>query len=72
LTIWTAIFFRCLDLVSAAAAPGLLRPGCRRRSEVDPQDRFTSGLGIPLTGLTLTFAAIYWIKSLEYHWFSTM
>ncbi|PTY06606.1 hypothetical protein DB347_11240 [Opitutaceae bacterium EW11] len=35
-------------------------------------NRVTSALGIPLTALALTFAAIYWIKSLEYHWFSTM
>jgi hypothetical protein len=34
--------------------------------------RFTSGFGIPLVGLSLTGAAIYWFKSLEYHWFSTM
>jgi len=34
--------------------------------------RKTAAFGIPLTALTLTFAAIYWMKSLEYHWFSTM
>ena len=32
----------------------------------------TAGFGIPVLALTLTFAAIYWFKSLEYHWFSTM
>ena len=32
----------------------------------------TAGFGIPLVALTLTGAAIYWFKSLEYHWFSTM
>jgi hypothetical protein len=31
-----------------------------------------SAAGIPLGALTLTFASIYWMKSLEYHWFSTM
>jgi hypothetical protein len=36
------------------------------------KNRFTSGFGIPLAGIALTAAAIYWIKSLEYHWFSTM
>ncbi|MGH7997386.1 MAG: hypothetical protein ACREFX_13655 [Opitutaceae bacterium] len=36
------------------------------------KNRFTSGFGIPVTGLSLTAAAIYWIKSLEYHWFSTI
>jgi hypothetical protein len=32
----------------------------------------TAGFGIPVVALTLTAAAIYWFKSLEYHWFSTM
>jgi hypothetical protein len=35
-------------------------------------NRMTAGFGIPLVALTLTFAAVYWLKSLEYHWFSTM
>lgn len=28
--------------------------------------------GLPIAGLTATFAAFDWLKSLEYHWFSTM
>ncbi|HVU34780.1 MAG TPA: hypothetical protein VHE61_15210 [Opitutaceae bacterium] len=36
------------------------------------KNRWTSGLGIPIGALTLTAAAIIWLKSLEYHWFSTM
>lgn len=32
----------------------------------------TAGFGIPVVALGLTGAAIYWFKSLEYHWFSTM
>ena len=35
-------------------------------------NRKTAALGLPLTALSLTFAAIFWVKSLEYHWFSTM
>lgn len=35
-------------------------------------NRFLSGAGIPITGLSLTFGAFYWFMSLEYHWFSTM
>lgn len=35
-------------------------------------NRNTSAFGIPVAAITLTAAAIYWIKSLEYHWFSTM
>lgn len=36
------------------------------------KNRVTAAMGIPLVALSLTFAAIYWMKSLEYHWFSTM
>jgi hypothetical protein len=35
-------------------------------------NRKTAAFGIPILALTLTAAAIYWVKSLEYHWFSTM
>lgn len=35
-------------------------------------NRVTAAFGLVLTALTLTAAAIYWVKSLEYHWFSTM
>lgn len=36
------------------------------------KNRKTAAWGIPFNALALTFAAIYWMKSLEYHWFSTM
>ena len=35
-------------------------------------NRKTAAFGLPIGALTLTFASIYWMKSLEYHWFSTM
>lgn len=35
-------------------------------------NRKTAAFGLALGAITLTIAAIYWIKSLEYHWFSTM
>ena len=35
-------------------------------------NRRTAAYGLVLTALSLSFAAIYWMKSLEYHWFSTM
>ncbi len=35
-------------------------------------NRKTAAFGIVLTALSLTAAAILWMKSLEYHWFSTM
>lgn len=46
--------------------------------DVDGEARHTlllrklAAAGIPLTALSLTFAAIDWMKSLEFHWFSTM
>jgi len=36
------------------------------------KNRVTAALGIPLVGVSLTLAIILWVKSLEYHWFSTM
>jgi len=54
----------------------LRRASFAQDADGDPKwthmNRFTSALGIPLTALSLTFAAIFWMKSLEYHWFSTM
>ena len=35
-------------------------------------NRRTSAVGVIVAALSLTFAAVYWVKSLEYHWFSTM
>lgn len=36
------------------------------------KNRVTSAFGIPLTAITLTLAIVLWVKSLDYHWFSTM
>lgn len=35
-------------------------------------NRKTSALGLPIAAFSLTAIAIFWVKSLEYHWFSTM
>lgn len=35
-------------------------------------NRKTAAFGLAVGAITLSLAAIYWIKSLEYHWFSTM
>jgi hypothetical protein len=54
----------------------LRRASFSQDADGDPKwthkNRVTSAFGIPLTALSLTFAAIFWMKSLEYHWFSTM
>lgn len=36
------------------------------------RNRVTAAMGLPIGALTLTAVAIFWVKSLEYHWFSTM
>jgi hypothetical protein len=36
------------------------------------RSRVLSFIGIPAVGLSLTFAAVDWLMSLDYHWFSTM
>jgi len=36
------------------------------------RNRVTSAFGLPLAAVTLTLAIILWVKSLDYHWFSTM
>ncbi len=57
---------------------GLAFRYCSYRMDSDPRRQwadwptYLSAAGIPLTALTLTFAAIDWFKSLEFHWFSTM
>ena len=72
LVIWTAGFFALWIWLSAR----LRRNSFRQDIDGDPKwtkrSGFTAGFGLPIMGLTLTFAAIFWIKSLEYHWFSTM
>ncbi len=35
-------------------------------------NRKTAAFGLALGAITLTLASIYWVKSLDYHWFSTM
>ncbi len=35
-------------------------------------NRKTSAFGLPIAAFSLTAIAIFWVKSLEYHWFSTM
>lgn len=35
-------------------------------------NRKTAAFGLPLAAITLTLCIILWVKSLEYHWFSTM
>lgn len=71
-TVMTVVFFAIWVWLSAR----LRRASFVQDSDGDVKwtfrNRVTAAMGLPLGALTLTFASIYWIKSLEYHWFSTM
>jgi len=53
-----------------------LRSQARKPVPTDPdaarRTRVVSGLGLGLTGLTVTFASIDWVMSLEPHWYSAI
>lgn len=72
LTIFSVLFFVSWWALSAA----LRRASFKQDSDGDAKwtivNRRVSAFGLILTALTLTAASIYWMKSLEYHWFSTM
>jgi hypothetical protein len=73
-------FFVALTAVSfgfwTLLASRLRRNSFRQDADGDPRwtrsNRRWSAGGIALTALTLTACIILWVKSLEYHWFSTM
>lgn len=68
----TAIFFAVWVWLSARLRKASFSQDSDGDLKWTRMNRVTSAFGIPLAALSLTFAAIYWIKSLEYHWFSTM
>jgi len=72
LVIWTAAFFGLWIWLSARLRKNSFTQDLDGDPKWTKRNGFTAGFGLPIMGLTLTFAAIFWIKSLEYHWFSTM
>jgi len=72
LVISTAVFFLVWMWLSARLRRASFTQDRDGDAKWTKKNRITAAMGIPLAGLTLTFAAIYWIKSLEFHWFSTM
>ncbi len=71
-TVMTVIFFLIWISLSAALRKASFSQDNDGEAGWTFRNRKTAALGIPLTALSLTFAAIFWLKSLEYHWFSTM
>jgi hypothetical protein len=68
----TAAFFAIWIWLSARLRMASFRQDGDGDLKWTHRNRTTAAMGLPLGALTLTFAAIYWVKSLEYHWFSTM
>lgn len=68
----TIIFFVVWILLSALLRKASFAQDRDGDAKWTFMNRKTAAAGIPLTALALTFAAIFWMKSLEYHWFSTM
>jgi hypothetical protein len=70
--IGTTVFFALWVWLSAR----LRKASFTQDVDGDPKwtfmNRKTAAFGIPILALSLTGASIYWVKSLEYHWFSTM
>jgi hypothetical protein len=71
-TVMTLVFFAAWVWLSARLRKASFTQDSDGDVQWTYQNRFNSAIGLPIAALTLTFAAIYWIKSLEYHWFSTM
>lgn len=72
LTVMTVVFFLVWMWLSARLRKASFTQDADGDIKWTFMNRKTAAFGILLTALTLTAASIYWIKSLEYHWFSTM
>ena len=71
-TVMTLVFFGAWVWLSARLRKASFTQDSDGDVKWTSKSRVTAAMGLPIAALTLTFAAIYWIKSLEYHWFSTM
>jgi hypothetical protein len=71
-TLFSAVFFAVWIWLSARLRKASFTQDFDGDAKWTLKNRVTAGMGLPLTALALTFAAVYWVKSLEYHWFSTM
>jgi hypothetical protein len=68
----TALFFGLWVWLSARLRKASFAQDADGDAKWTFMNRKTAAFGIPIAAFTLTAAAIYWVKSLEYHWFSTM
>jgi hypothetical protein len=72
MTLFSVVFFAIWLWLSARLRQASFTQDADGDAKWTLRNRVTAGFGLPLGALTLTFAAVYWVKSLEYHWFSTM
>jgi hypothetical protein len=72
MTLFSVLFFAIWLWLSARLRKASFTQDADGSAKWTLKNRVTAGFGLPLGALTLTFAAVYWVKSLEYHWFSTM
>ena len=72
MTFFSVVFFGIWLWLSARLRQASFTQDADGNAKWTLKNRVTAGFGLPLGALTLTFAAVYWVKSLEYHWFSTM
>lgn len=72
LTVMTIVFFLMWMWLSARLRKASFSQDADGNAGWTHMNRATAAFGIPIAALTLTGGAIYWLKSLEYHWFSTM
>ena len=71
-TLFSALFFASWIWLSYRLRKHSFAQDVDGSSEHTRSNRVTAAMGLPITALSLTFAAFYWLMSLEYHWFSTM
>lgn len=71
-TVMTVIFFLAWMWLAAQIRRASFTQDLDGSANWTRVSRKLAALGLPIGALTLTFAAIYWVKSLEYHWYSTM
>ena len=71
-TVMTLVFFASWVWLSARLRKASFTQDSDGDANWTFKNRVNAALGLPVAALTLTFAAIFWVKSLEYHWFSTM
>jgi len=70
--IGTAVFFLLWIWLSARLRKASFTQDADGDLRWTRMSRRTAAFGLPIVALTLTAAIIFWVKSLEYHWFSTM